>query len=151
MRNVIDGDTIELTDGRLVRYIGIDTPETKKRQGERWLYDPEPFAKEAKEFNKRLVSGKTVNLEYDIQRYDRYNRTLGYVYVDSIFVNLELVKAGYAKTLPIPPDLKYARLFESAEREARQNYIGIWSLSSAKKTDPFVIYTLKKMFRKFWR
>lgn len=151
VKNVIDGDTIELTDGRMIRYIGVDTPETRKRKGNTWVYDPQPFAEDAKELNKRLVFNKAINLEYDIERYDRYNRTLGYVFVDGTFVNLELVKAGYAKTLPIPPDLKYADLFEKSETQARKAHIGIWGSPPTKKTDPFVIYTLKKIFRNLRR
>lgn len=150
VRNVIDGDTIELTDGRLLRYIGVDTPEIRKRQGARWVYSPEPFAEDAKRFNKSLVFDKTVNVEYDVQRYDRYGRLLGYVFVDGVFVNLELVNQGYAKTLPIPPNLKYASLFEESEQQARKADVGIWGIATTKKTDPFVIYTLRKILRKIF-
>ena len=60
VRRVVDGDTIELMDGRLVRYIGIDAPEVRRREGERWVMDPEPFGLAATEANKRLVEGKWV-------------------------------------------------------------------------------------------
>ncbi|MDD4879863.1 MAG: thermonuclease family protein, partial [Candidatus Omnitrophica bacterium] len=78
---VIDGDTVVLEDGRHVRYIGMDTPERGK-----------PYYGEAKKENERLVKGKTVKLEYDVGKADKYGRTLAYVYVDNIFVNAELVK-----------------------------------------------------------
>lgn len=88
---VIDGDTIELENGKRVRYLGINTPES---------VDPrkpvECFGKEASFKNKELVLNKKVVLEKDISEIDKYGRLLRYVYVDNIFVNLELIKQGYA-------------------------------------------------------
>jgi len=89
---VVDGDTIELTDGRLVRYIGIDAPEVRRRArpgdrewrtggGNRWVEDPQPFGHAATEANRALVEGKRVRLEYDVQTRDRFGRLLAYVYV----------------------------------------------------------------------
>src|SRR5262245_15146104 len=57
---VIDGDTIQLDGGALVRYIGIDTPESRRRRGDRWISDPEPYAREATEANRRLVEGRAL-------------------------------------------------------------------------------------------
>src|SRR3990172_7201954 len=75
---VIDGDTIELGDGRRVRYIGIDTPET---------VDPrkpvECFGKEAAAKNRELVDGKMVEMEKDASETDKYGRLLRYIYVPS--------------------------------------------------------------------
>jgi micrococcal nuclease len=91
---VIDGDTIELEGGVKVRYIGIDTPET--------VHPSKPvqfMGKEASAFNRQLVEGKDVRLEYDVQRTDKYGRTLAYVYVGDTFVNAELVKQGYAQIM----------------------------------------------------
>jgi len=94
---VIDGDTIELTNGITIRYIGINTPEVGQ-----------PGAEEATEANRALVEGKKVRLEYDVQKQDKYGRTLAYVYLeDGIFVNAELVKQGYAQVATYPPNVKY--------------------------------------------
>ena len=82
---VIDGDTVELSSGEKLRYIGIDTPEKK-----------EPFYSEAKNYNRRLLEGKKIKIELDVQENDKYGRLLGYVYVDGIFVNAEMLKAGLA-------------------------------------------------------
>ena len=112
---VIDGDTIVLENGEKVRYIGIDTPETK--------HPSKPIAyygKEATEANRRLVENKTVRLEFDAQERDRYGRLLAYVYVDTIFVNAKLVKQGYAKVSTYPPNVKYQDIFLKLEREARK-------------------------------
>ena len=118
---VIDGDTIEIEGGEHVRYIGIDTPET---------VDPRKpvqcFGIEASKKNKELVEGKTVRLEKDITDRDKYNRLLRYVWVDSLFVNLELVKQGFATSYSYPPDIKYQKEFLAAEKEAREAERGLW-------------------------
>ncbi len=127
VRRVIDGDTVELADGRLVRYIGIDTPEMRHREGNRWVSAPEPFAQAATEANQRLVEGKTVQLEYDVRTHDRYNRLLAYVYVDGEMVNATLLAEGDAQLLTIPPDVKYVERFRTLAARARQQRRGLWS------------------------
>jgi micrococcal nuclease len=126
IRAVIDGDTVELADGRRVRYIGIDTPELRRRQGDRWVLRPEPWAEEALEMNRRLVEGKTVRLELDREREDGYRRLLAYVYVGDLFVNGELVRYGLASVRLYPPNLKQAETLLKAQREAQKAHRGIW-------------------------
>ncbi len=119
---VVDGDTVTLSDGRTIRYIGIDTPET---------VDPRKaiqcYGKEASDKNKELVEGKEVRLEKDVSEYDKYKRTLRYIYVGDIFVNDYLVRNGYAKSSSYPPDVKHQDQFREAEQEARDNKRGMWS------------------------
>jgi len=93
VKRVIDGDTVELESGEKVRYIGVDTPERGKSG-----YD------EATEFNRNMVEGKEVHLEYDQRCTDQYNRLLAYVCADSTMVNEELIREGHAKTLHIKPN-----------------------------------------------
>ena len=124
---VIDGDTVELADGRKVRYIGIDTPEVRKRDNGHWVKAPDYFALEAMEANRRLVEGKPVELEYDVQPRDRYGRTLAYVYVDGVFVNAWLVEDGYARLMTIPPNVKYVDRFRQALAQAKQRGVGLWA------------------------
>ena len=126
VRHVVDGDTVELSDGRLVRYIGIDTPELRRRVGDQWIEDPEPFGREATEANRRLVEGKTIRLEYDAQTHDRYGRLLAYVFVEGRMVNAALLEEGYAQLLTIPPNVKYAEPFRRFVREARAARLGLW-------------------------
>lgn len=121
VQKVIDGDTVKLADGRIVRYIGIDTPETGA--GRRKV---ECFAKEAAERNRELVEGKRVRLEKDVSETDRYGRILRFVYLDGVFVNELLVKEGYATAFPYPPDLTYREVFREAERTARASDSGLW-------------------------
>ncbi len=125
---MIDGDTIELSDGRLVRYIGIDTPELRRKEGEHWIVDPQPYAREAAEANRRLVEGQTVRLEYDVQRFDHYGRLLAYVYVGDQMVNATLLEGGDAHLLTIPPDVKYVEQFRRLVEEARTAHRGVWGL-----------------------
>ena len=65
VQKVIDGDTIRLSDGRIIRYLGINAPELRKKVGDLWVYSPEPFAEEAARLNKKLVEGKKVRIEID--------------------------------------------------------------------------------------
>lgn len=125
--HIIDGDTIELSNGQRVRYIGIDTPEVREKKGLGWFYNPRPYAKEAKDFNQRLVSGKPIRLEFDVQRNDKYGRLLAYVYAGEKMVNLEMVKEGYAMIYVYPPNIKYGEEFLEAQRFARENEKGLWS------------------------
>lgn len=127
---VVDGDTIEvLYQGAKykVRYVGIDTPET---------VDPRRpvacFGREASDENKRLVEGKQVILKKDISESDKYQRLLRLVYLplpngQQLFVNDYLVRAGYAKNYTYPPDVTFTQQFLEAEREAREQKLGLWS------------------------
>ena len=133
VRRVIDGDTVELDDGRLVRYTGIDAPEVRRRAGDRWVVDPEPFGEAATEANKRLVGGRTVRLEYDVQTHDRFGRLLAYVYVGHTMINAELIRNGFAQPLTIPPNVKYAEQFRALAEEARRAQRGLWGLPTSQR------------------
>ncbi len=106
-----------------VRYIGVDTPETHHP-----MRGVEPYGKEASEANKKLVGGKTVRLEFDVEQLDRYGRTLAYVYLeDGTVVNAWLVKHGFAQVMTIPPNVRYQDLFLKLQREAREAERGLWT------------------------
>ncbi len=124
---VIDGDTIKLSNGMYVRYIGIDTPEIRERKGNGWIYNPMPYSEDAKAFNQRLVGGRWVRLEFDVQKKDRYNRLLAYVYTGDKMVNMEMVRAGYAMIYTYPPNVKYTDRLLDAQRDAREHTRGLWS------------------------
>lgn len=122
---VIDGDTIDVQlngSRERIRYIGIDTPEIAHEGRE-----AECFAEEARNANRALVEGKRVQLVADDQDRDQYNRFLRYVYVDGLMVNEQLIKAGAAVTLPIPPNTKYYEEFNTAEQLAKEEQKGKWS------------------------
>lgn len=121
---VIDGDTVEIDMGgeiKKVRYIGIDTPELSRAGN-----PSECYGEEATKRNRELVEGKSVRLERDVSETDKYGRLLRYVYVDDVFINLQLVKEGYADTLTYPPDVAKADLLREAKRVAKEAQIGLW-------------------------
>ncbi len=139
--NVVDGDTIKLDNGKVVRYIGIDTPET--------VHPSKPvqcFGKEASAKNKELVEGKEVTLVKDVSETDKYGRILRYVYVGDIFINDYLVRNGYANSSSYPPDIKYQEQFRKAEEEARNNKRGLWAddacKSESSSSSPAVVPTV---------
>jgi len=113
---VVDGDTIIVEGGLVVRYIGIDAPEKN-----------EALYLQAQKANEELVRGKSVILEKDISDKDSHGRLLRYVYMDGIFVNAELVRAGFADAKSYLPDVKYQAYLEAVEKEARQTRRGLWS------------------------
>lgn len=123
---VVDGDTINLEDGRTVRFIGMDTPET---------LDPRRpvgcFGKEASNEVKGLLTEKIVILQTDITDKDKYERILRYIYLplengDFLFINDYLVREGFAKVYTYPPDTKYDTQFRQAENEAKLDKKGLW-------------------------
>ena len=121
---VVDGDTIKvIIDGveYRVRYIGIDTPETKHP-----TLGVEPFGPEASQANSELVEGKTVWLEKDVSETDEYGRLLRYVYVDDLMVNEELLRRGLARVSTFPPDVKYVDRFLDIQRAAQEADLGMW-------------------------
>lgn len=119
---IVDGDTIELADGRKVRYIGIDTPETKHPNKE-----VECFGEEASQYNQDLVLGQEVELEKDVSETDRYGRLLRYVWLNEVLVNKELVVAGYAQASSYPPDIARQAEFQTAQIEAQAESRGLWA------------------------
>jgi micrococcal nuclease len=124
---VVDGDTVVVQSGgqiEKVRYIGVDTPESVKPGT-----PVQCFAKAAAAANRRLVLGRAVRLVRDAEARDRYGRSLFYVYraSDGLFVNAELVRKGYARTLTIPPNVAHAADFRRLAGAARRAGRGLWS------------------------
>jgi micrococcal nuclease len=119
---VIDGDTVQLSNGEKVRLIGVDTPETVHPRK-----PVEYFGKEASAFTKREIEGQTVRLEYDWERTDKYGRTLAYIYrySDDFFLNAEIVKQGYGHAYTRFP-FKYLEEFREYEKNAREGKKGLW-------------------------
>jgi len=122
VEKVFDGDTILLTDGRRVRYLGINTPEYQ-----------EPFYLKAKRLNEKLVLGKEVRLEFDEERADGHERLLAYVYAGDQLVNAKLVEAGLAHAFFIGPNRKHNDLLLRLQAEAKQRKVGMWSSRARAK------------------
>jgi len=136
---VIDGNVlkVEYKDKKeSVRLIGIDAPECKinrkarrdairTRQG---LLTVTSMGIEAARYVKRQVKkGDTVILEFDVRMRDKYGRLLSYVHlVDGRMLNEEILRAGYAYTVTVAPNVKYRDKFQKARSEAKKNRRGLW-------------------------
>jgi micrococcal nuclease len=133
----VDGDTIHVTfhgQDLDVRLIGIDTPET---------VDPSQpvqcFGEQASRFTHRSLTGRTVRLEFDVERNDRYGRTLAYVWLDGHMFNRLLVADGYAVVDTYPPNVRYVDVFTSAEGVAHREGRGLWGacpVAEPQRCDP---------------
>ena len=122
VRRVNDGDTVELADGRSIRYIGVNTPEIDHKHK-----TADPFGLEARAFNAGLVGGKVVRLEFDPERQDGYGRTLAYVFLpDGSMVNERLLQAGLAYCFYKTPNTRYEQRLLAAQRRAMQEGRGMW-------------------------
>lgn len=120
--DVVDGTTIIVPyAGNTIScaYIGVSTPESENP-----LRSTIP---RARQFNEDLVAGRTVRLEFDEQRYDKYGRLLAYVYCDDVFVNAELIRRGYGSVMIISPNTRHAEHFLKLESEAREAKRGLWA------------------------
>lgn len=117
---IVDGDTVELDDGRKIRYLLVDTPESTNGA-------TDCFGQEAKQFNSDLVLNKKVELSYDVECTDRYGRTLAYVLVDGREVNTLMIQRGYGCVLHISPDGD-SRLdeFNAYQLDAKLANRGLW-------------------------
>lgn len=118
VQRVINGNTFELTDGKDVRLIGIDAPEAG-----------ETCSTQATQQLSSLIAGETVYLEKDVSETDIDGRLLRHVYVNGVFVNLELVYYGYAYAVSYPPDIAYASQLADAEENAISHDRGcLWAI-----------------------
>ena len=136
---VIDGDSIVCRVGHHdehVRLIGVDAPEAKdnekhfkdikrdRRHSPRELIQ---LGRESADFTARLLpAGTRVELEPDVEERDKYGRVLAYVWKGGIMVNAELIKAGMATVMTIPPNVKNAEYFYVLQKDARKRRAGFW-------------------------
>ena len=116
---VIDGDTIDLDDGRRIRLLGIDAPE-RGTNAECW-------GDEALNHLSSLIGSTKVSLEYDVEREDDYGRTLAWVHAGDVFVNAKMVEDGAACVLIIPPNgAEFESYLETLESGAQAANRGLW-------------------------
>lgn len=121
-----DGDTAHfIIDGKdtTVRFLAIDTPETKKPNT-----PVQPFGKEASKYTcDALQKADVIRLEYEADKTDKYGRYLAWVFVDDQLLQEKLVQKGYAKVTYIYGDYKYTDTLQKAERKAKTDKIGLWN------------------------
>lgn len=123
---VIDGDTlIALIDGEetTIRLLNIDTPETKDPDESVQCLGPEASAFLAE----RLPAGTPIELEYDEERLDRYDRTLAGVSESESLVDAEIAEAGLGAPVYFAPNDRFLREVEEASERAQENGVGLFS------------------------
>lgn len=118
---VRDGDTIELSNGKVIRYLGVDTPEKG-----------ECYATRSSELNRDLTLNKKVRIEYDKDRYDQFGRELAYVYATGknnieVMLNEELLQIGAGEFQPDKLNQKYQSRLLLAAESAHQASVGKWT------------------------
>lgn len=127
VERVVDGDTVVLRIGgarEQVRLIGVDTPETVHPERPVECFGPEASA----HTRALLAEGTIVSVRRDAEARDVYGRLLLYVWreEDDLFVNLDLVSNGYARTLDIAPNTAHSRDFAAAAATAARSRLGLW-------------------------
>ncbi|MCM3725870.1 thermonuclease family protein [Neobacillus cucumis] len=138
VERVVDGDTFVTSDGRKVRLVGVNTPESTTRH--------EQYGKEASNYTHSKLTGKQVWMQKDISETDRYGRLLRIVWLSvpsndmdeneirTKMFNADLVLNGYAEPSTYPPDVKYSDYFVKFAREAREANKGLWALGAQGTT-----------------
>ena len=124
VREIVDGDTVILDDGREVRLVGIQAPKLPlgRANFEKW-----PLADEAKEALSELVLGRRVTLGYGGQRQDRYGRELAHLFTDDgLWVQGSLLELGFARVYSFADNRKLLGRMLEAEGAARNSVQGIW-------------------------
>ncbi|HDZ77027.1 MAG TPA: thermonuclease [Candidatus Omnitrophica bacterium] len=132
---VADGDTVKLEDGSWIRFIGIDTPEQHEsdklfrdaRRAKKDIAEIKKLGVKAYNFTKSMLLNKRVRLEFDVEKRDKYDRLLAYIFLkDGTFINALIIKEGYGRTMNIAPNVKYADLFRKLQIEAKSKEKGFW-------------------------
>ena len=119
---VNDGDTIVLTNGWRVRYIGIDAPEIDHENQK-----AQPYGYLARSFNKKLVGTQKIVLEFDEERHDRYGRLLAYIFLaDGSCLNSRMLENGMAFYLYRRPNVKYDKRLLKKQQDAMKAQKGLW-------------------------
>ena len=119
---VLSGDSIRLSGGKILKYIGIQSPALQSK-------NPliRQYGESALKYNQSLVGGKTLQIEWDSQIRDNQGRLLGYVFLeDGTFVNKEMLLAGHAKAVNKTPNIRYTETLRKADLDARRKNLGLW-------------------------
>ena len=123
---VVDGDTLVAViagEETTVRLLNIDTPETKHPDLPVQCLGPE-----ATEFlAERLPAGTEIELEYDEERLDRYDRTLAGVYESGSLVNAEIAAEGLGVPVYFEPNDRFLPEVEEAAATAEAEGLGLFS------------------------
>jgi endonuclease YncB( thermonuclease family) len=135
---IVDGDTLLLDNGLVVRLVGIQAPHLAL--GRSGLTDW-PMGEEARQALAAIVLKQPVMLAYGGAEKDRYGRSLAQVFVTGedgpVWVQAALVKAGMARAYGFPDNRACLPELLAAEGRARLERLGIWgdSYYSVRRAD----------------
>jgi len=135
---VVDGDTLRLKDGRLVRFIGINTPELARKGN-----PAEPLAKKARQTLESIIekSSYTVGLRIGVERMDRYGRTLAHVYLtNGVSVEARMLSTGMAAQIVVPPNVWNVECLNFPRRPGEGDREGVAVRVSRKDLDYFKVW-----------
>lgn len=124
VKRVVDGDTLIISNGDRLRLIGIDSPESVQPNAPVECFGPQASTR----LKQLLPAGEDIRIEYDRERFDRFGRTLAYVFrrSDGLFINASQIDGGYATTLSIAPNTLYADPFTDLQKQAKTVKRGLW-------------------------
>lgn len=133
--HVIDGDTLEVQfrNGRkeTIRLLLVDTPETNHPS-----QPVQPYGPEATQFAKEQLENQKIQIEIGTQIRDKYDRLLGYVWINDQLFNEMLLERGLARTAYIyPPNIKYLNQFHETQQIAMNEKIGVWGIEGYAHAD----------------
>lgn len=127
---LVDGDTFWVED-RLerrikIRLIGMDAPENRNA----FKKKKHPLGAISSAYLESLLKNSPfLYLDFDVNKYDAFGRTLAYAYLsDGTMINEQMVRNGYAVLMTVPPNVKYEQRFKEAQQKARESNLGIWAI-----------------------
>jgi endonuclease YncB( thermonuclease family) len=132
-RDGLSGNVIGVTDGDNIKVLDVGRKIHKVRL--RGITAPErgqPFASESTDHLADMIAGKDVFVESSAK--DKYGYLQGKVFVEGRDINLEQLKAGYARWERLSGTAQETEdqlAYEQAEKSARRDGIGIWAESIA--------------------
>lgn len=136
VKEVVDGDSLILGDGRKLRLIGIQAPGSSSIEG-----------KTATAQLQKRVEGKTVVISFDEKKQDRYKRVLAYVFCDGIFINGWMLGNGLAYESEWKPNTRHSELMQTLQETARAKKRGFWAME--REAAPYYVsYTRSRYFHR---
>lgn len=123
--HIYDGDTVKLSDGRKLRFIGINTPE-RGRDGKK----DEPFYRDARQQLEIIIKANNnkINIIYGHDKQDRYQRLLAHVFtLQQQNITALLLQKGMGYHIVVTPNTRLLNCYQNAEKDAQEHQRGIWA------------------------
>jgi len=142
VNEIISGDSFRVDGGSVVRYASLTAPDPRSE-----VKRIEDFATESIAFNKQLLEGRKVSLEWGSRIRDKKGRYLAYVHTeDGTFINQKVLAEGFAKLSIEPPNLEYAEALREAAMHARRDKKGLWRHETDHVEISFIADQMKRVY-----